>query len=56
MNNDSLKNAIERERSKLHTLVAQYGLHDKRCLQQSWKLDELIVKAQKNKVCLQCTQ
>jgi hypothetical protein len=56
MNNDSLKNAIERERSKLHTLVARYGLNDERSLQQSWKLDQLIVKAQKNKVRLKCTQ
>ena len=56
MNNENLEKKIERERSKLHTLVARYGLHDKRCLQQSWKLDELIVKEQKNKVRFQCTQ
>lgn len=56
MNIFTLKYAIERERCILHTLVAQYGLNDERSLQQSRKLDQLILKAQKNKVRSICAQ
>ncbi|GAA0406201.1 aspartyl-phosphate phosphatase Spo0E family protein [Paenibacillus motobuensis] len=44
---ETIRTIIEQEREELNRLAAQYGLLDKRVLEQSIELDELINKYNK---------